>query len=210
MPAQIVIADLNIGNVGSIQNMLASAGIESTIRSSPENLSDGTVVVLSGVGSFDAGIRNLKSSGWFEALAGASNMTPVMGICLGMQLLGLRSEEGQQVGLSRVPFSFHALRPDGTSNSDFRLPHMGWNSVQWSKTHSTLASDDPYERFYFVHSYASSDLHVPGVASTSFYGTTFVSSIWTDKTVGFQFHPEKSHTYGRRLIAAAIQHLGKN
>lgn len=190
--------------------MLASVGQTSTIESSANSISADTVVVLSGVGSFDSGVARLKAAGWYDVLAGPSATNPVLGICLGMQMLGERSEEGEATGLARLPLSFQRIVASDRPDEDLRLPHMGWNTVEWRDNHVGLVDVDAHQRFYFVHSYASIDVDLPAVAGTSIYGSTFVSAIWTDRTVGFQFHPEKSHTYGRNLILKAIEHLGQS
>lgn len=197
----IVIVDYGIGNVGSIHNMLKHVGFDSVISHDPQQITNAGKLIIAGVGAFDAGISRLRETKLLPLLHERVNEyhVPVLGICLGMQLLANRSEEGQLPGLGwingeakRFNFSSHAEK--------LRVPHMGWNSVKPHKD-SLLLSNLPDEaRFYFVHSYYCLCNDAGDVLTTTHYGHDFVSAIERNNIFGVQFHPEKSHKYGMKLL----------
>jgi glutamine amidotransferase len=203
----IAIIDYDMGNVGSIANMLRKIGVESIITADPAVIEAADKLILPGVGAFDTGMTNLARSGLMPVLhRRAERGTPVLGICLGMELLTRGSEEGVCPGLGwiagrTVRFAF----PAGADK--LNVPHMGWNSVRPSST-STLLRDMPDDaRFYFVHSYHVACDSEADVAGRTHYGYDFASIVERGNVMGTQFHPEKSHRFGmallRNFVAAA-------
>lgn len=194
-----IIADLGLSNVGSVSNMLRKIGAEAQIAPKPPLRNDTSLVVLPGVGSFDAGMYALAKSGWGSYIQERAPEIPIIGICLGMQLLGLGSSEGTKSGLGILPLSFESFAKI-SSPIPVKSPHMGWNKVFWSERHKPPIVD-PAERYYFVHSFASPEIANEAVLATSTHGVEFVSIVKRGKTVGFQFHPEKSHRFGQKLLS---------
>jgi glutamine amidotransferase len=197
----IVIIDYGLGNLRSIQNMLGVAGSPALISSDIVEIEKAEKLILPGVGAFDKAIGNIEALGLRPVLERAAliEKKPILGICLGMQLLTRCSEEGKLEGLGfidgeTVRFSLNA---DGGS---LKIPHMGWNTVQLRKP-SRLFENMPWPaRFYFVHSYHVILRHEDGGVGTTVHGREFVSVIEKDNICGVQFHPEKSHKYGLRLL----------
>ncbi|AEI50304.1 imidazole glycerol phosphate synthase subunit HisH [Runella slithyformis] len=194
----IVIIDYEMGNVGSIQNMLKKVGYDSIITSNKQKICDAHKIILPGIGAFDTGMEQLGSKGLHETLnrrvleAGV----PVLGVCLGMQLITKNSEEGTLPGLGWVESQTRKFF--FPNHPQLKIPHMGWNTIQYSEENPcTLFRGMPAEaRFYFVHSYyVRCDNQADIVAETQ-YGHSFVSSFERENIFGVQFHPEKSHRYG--------------
>jgi imidazole glycerol-phosphate synthase subunit HisH len=200
---KVVIVDYGMGNVGSIANMVKKAGGNSIITSNHDEILKANKLILPGVGSFDTGMKNLNSYGLTEVLNKKviDEKTPILGICLGMQLMTKSSEEGQEKGLGWVnaqTIKFHF--PD--SDKKLRVPHMGWNTISKQKDHAILKGMDVEStRFYFVHSFYVSCGEKQDVLLTSYYGFDFDAAFQVDNIVGVQFHPEKSHRFGMQLIS---------
>lgn len=201
----ISIVNYNIGNVGSVANMIKKAGGESVICNSPEDLINAQKIILPGVGAFDTGMRNLIEGGWIDILEEKANTekVPVLGICLGMQLMTNSSEEGNLEGLGWVPgkavkFSF--------DTKQFKIPHMGWNDVALSKHTQLIDSGFVSDfRYYFVHSYYVKLNEATDEVLSCDYGIKFTCGFERKNLVGVQFHPEKSHKYGLHLIKNFIE-----
>lgn len=192
-PCRIGLVDVGLGNVGSVSNMLRKVGANPVLLPTPQASSEDLPLLLPGVGSFDEGVRRLTESGWRDVLIGLPATAHVLGICLGMQLLGRTSEEGSAEGLGRINMSFK--RFTGVE----RVPHMGWNRVLPS--HDPLFEDAEEERrFYFAHSYHAVCDDPGDVIGQTVYGGSFPSAVRRANTVGFQFHPEKSHRFGMALL----------
>lgn len=194
----IAILDYGIGNLKSIYNMFKKLGIESIITSDIDEIKNADKYLLPGVGSFDHGIKNLKSASYFEVLEKEvlENKKPILGICLGMQLLTKGSEEGKEKGLGWI--NAQTLKFD-LKDKTLVVPHMGWNKVfpQDTKTIFEFLEDN---RFYFVHSYHVVCNNDANILATVNYGENFVCSIYNDNIYGVQFHPEKSHKFGMQLL----------
>lgn len=196
----ITIVDYGMGNLGSLSNMFKRIGIESEITSDHQKLLDAKKMLLPGVGAFDAAMERINEGGFREILdrKALEEKIPVLGICLGMQLLTNSSEEGKLPGLGWIPakttkFSF-------PKDSKLKVPHMGWNLVH-EKNPSPLTSDLPPEpRFYFVHSYFVQAEDSGHVLATTIHGVEFNSIIQKENIYGAQFHPEKSHKFGMKLL----------
>ena len=200
----IGIIDYGMGNVGSLINMVERLGWFAEIITAPEDLKKADKLILPGVGSFDNGVNRLKENNLWESLnyKVLIEKTPVLCICLGMQLITKRSEEGQLSGLGWIDgeclrFSF--------DDPAIKIPHMGWNSVRFRKD-SVLKSFIPEDpRFYFVHSYYVKCNEQSDVLAITHYDLDFISMIEKDNIYATQFHPEKSHKYGMGLIKGFIE-----
>jgi glutamine amidotransferase len=195
----IGILDYGVGNLRSIQNMLARIGEPARTVSRPEDVAEVERLVLPGVGAFDAGIQRFTASGLREAVTDrVEGGTPILGICLGMQMLGLGSEEGVEPGLGWIQASAVRFRFDDFS---LKVPHMGWSTVEPSGSNPVLTGEGPH-RFYFLHSYhvvCEDPADVIGVAD---YGGEFTCAVGRGNVLGVQFHPEKSHRHGMALLGA--------
>lgn len=197
MSKKIGIIDYNIGNLGSVRRMIELSGGESIfIRSSDELLSCDKLV-LPGVGAFDHGIQRLREMEYFDELNALVlvDKVPILGICLGMQLMCETSEEGYEIGLGWLNASVERI-----NGINVRLPHMGWNELRILNCNSIIPTDMDHLRYYFVHSYAVRCKNMSDVVATSYYGSEFVSAFQKENIYGVQFHPEKSHRFGRQLF----------
>ena len=192
----IGIINYGMGNIGSISNMLKKIGFDSEIISDPKLIHEATGIILPGVGSFDNAMDKLNNGGWVDEIKlFVSQDKPFLGICLGMQLLGSKSQEGIKVGLNLIPGEIIKFPRE----KDFKIPHMGWNSV---KTSDTILFKDlnNLNKFYFVHTYHFVPKDDKHILSTTDYFVDFVSSIRKKNIFGVQFHPEKSHKFGMKLL----------
>jgi glutamine amidotransferase len=195
----ITIVDYGMGNLGSIGNMLKKIGVESQTSSDPEVVARAGKLILPGVGAFDAGMENLERSGLqpvLEERVRAAEV-PTLGICLGMQLMTRRSEEGVRPGLGWVDAEALRIVP---GDGSLKVPHMGWNVVQTIGS-SPLTEDLPEgSRFYFVHSFHVHCKRPDDILLTTPYGGDLHSAFRHRNVWGVQFHPEKSHRFGMQLL----------
>lgn len=203
----IAILDYNMGNVASIENMLKRIGYtDAVITSDIQIIGKADKIILPGVGAFDYGMNNLHSLGITDVLQEKvlEQNTPLLGICLGMQLLTEDSEEGVLSGLGF--FKAHTVKfPLEWNGTNLKIPHMGWDYVT-PKSHSPLFSNCSADiRFYFVHSYYVSCEDQSEVLATTQYGNEFASVIGRDNIFGVQFHPEKSHRFGMNLLKNFVE-----
>lgn len=203
---KIVIVDYDTGNVNSIKNMLARIGATSEISGDKSIIEKADKLILPGVGTFDQGMRSLMERDLVGLLQEKvmQDKTPLLGICLGMQLLGLSSEEGELPGLGWVNFRAKRFNFSGLENEkQYKTPHIGWSEAYSVDTQHTLMKDVPApHRFYFVHSYhfSASPENKSEVLLKSTYGYEFVSGVCKGNVLGVQFHPEKSHKFGMQLL----------
>lgn len=195
----IAIIDYGMGNVGSVFNMLRKLRTKVIITSKPEEIEAADKLILPGVGHFDRGMTNLKASGLVELLNAQvlEQQKPVMGICLGMQMMTRGSEEGSLPGLGWVDADTRKFLPV----DNLKIPHMGWNHVTALSDRKLFDSSTPEPaRFYFVHSYyVKADSH-DDVAAYCHYSHDFVAAFEVNNIMGVQFHPEKSHIFGMDLF----------
>lgn len=202
----IVIIDYGAGNLGSIQNMLHKLGVESKISSEKEDLIRATKLILPGVGSFDYGMSKLKELDLIDSLKMRVNEehTPILGVCLGVQLFCKSSEEGILPGLGW--FDAQVVRfPAEVNGKKLRVPHMGWDVATLTKQGKLFSELPEDARFYFVHSYHIQSNTKEDVLATSHYGVTFHSALERSNIVGVQFHPEKSHKFGKQIYKNFIE-----
>lgn len=190
-----------MGNLGSLFNMLKKIGIPAVISSDISAIGKAEKLILPGVGAFDNGIRNLNKLGLIPILNDKviKEQTPILGVCLGMQLLTKKSEEGKLDGLGWIEAKTVKFRFD-KGQDNLKIPHMGWNTVIPKREDPFFNDMDENTRFYFVHSYHVVSEREENILSTTNYGYDFVSSIKKDNIIGVQFHPEKSHKYGMKLL----------
>lgn len=195
----VAIVDYGLGNLGSIANMLRVIGEKSVITDNKEQIRNADRIILPGVGSFDAGIKNLEDRALIEFLKEqAKEGKPILGICLGMQLLGRKSEEGEQTGLSLIPFDNIRFRVP--EKSGLRVPHMGWDIVKFQQESPLLEGIKGIQRYYFVHSYHAVCDDRRNVMMTCEYGYEFAAAVSEKNVYGVQFHPEKSHDFGLNIL----------
>lgn len=200
----IVVVDY-IGNLGSVLNMLKRIGSEARSSSDPDVVAAADKVILPGVGAFDAGMEALDERGLLPALnhAAIERRVPLLGFCLGMQLLVDGSDEGavNRAGLGWIPGWCHRLEPA----SGLRVPQMGWNLIASSRPHPLVDGLPPRSRFYFVHSFGVRCHSDDDVVATTDYGGPVAAVIARDNIAGTQFHPEKSHKFGMALLSRFVE-----
>lgn len=193
----ITIVDYGLGNLGSVYNMMRKIGVSSLITSDIKAISKASKILLPGVGSFDSAMEKLTGSDLRAVLEekAIGEKIPILGICLGMQLLTRGSEEGSIPGLGWIPAYTHKF-----PHSELKVPHMGWNVVKPSNPSELTKGFEDDFRFYFVHSYyVKTDSRLNSILVTN-YGIEFESGIQRDNIFGTQFHPEKSHRFGMHLF----------
>jgi glutamine amidotransferase len=193
------IVDVGMGNRRSVQKALEHVGAQVALSREPERLRDADGLVVPGVGAFPLAMQNLREHGLDELLRDrAAAGTPILGICLGMQLLFDSSEELEPTqGLGLIPGEVRWLRPDG-----LRIPHIGWNTVTFERDDGLTAGlPRPGCPLYHVHSLVPHPLEGADVLATAVYGQRFVTIAGRGRVFGVQFHPEKSSAHGLRMLA---------
>lgn len=195
----ISIVDYGMGNLGSIRNMLKRIGVKCNIVSDADGIKIAQKLILPGVGAFDNAMERINTGGIREALDQRVlvDKIPVIGICLGMQLLTNFSEEGKLPGLGWIPASTRRF----PCNKNLKVPHMGWNIVETVNPSPLMVGFEEEVRFYFVHSYYVSVDHNKNTMLKTTYGLKFDSAIQCGNIFGAQFHPEKSHRFGMQLLS---------
>lgn len=201
----IHIVDYKTGNLGSIQNMLKRIGEKSVITSDPGVLNDAKKIILPGVGSFNKGVRSLKDLNLWSVLNEKVKMenVPILGICLGAQLMTKGSEEGEEEGLGWV--DAYTYRFKIQDQVKYKVPHMGWREVKQLKESNLMSDMYDDTQFYFVHSYHMTFNTPSQVLLSANYSYDFHASFETENIMGVQFHPEKSHKYGMKLLQNFVE-----
>ena len=195
----IVIVDYGIGNLASVLNMFKKIGAKDvTVSGNEEVISKATKLLLPGVGAFDAGMNNLENSGLIPLLNKKAliEKVPVLGICLGMQLLTKKSEEGVRPGLGWIDAETVKFNPDPALK--LKVPNMGWAYIDVKRENKLLNSEK--SRFYFVHSYYVKCLNEKQSIATSNFGIDFTCAVNKENIYGTQFHPEKSLKFGMKVL----------
>lgn len=202
----ITIIDYGLGNLASILNMIKKVGGSAKLSSNSQDIDQATKLILPGVGHFAAGMQNLKASGLDTVLKKKTerDAVPLLGICLGMQLLTSHSEEGDVEGLGFIPA--RTRRFNFTPPHTLKVPHMGWSDVQ-PKNHPLFEGINETPRYYFVHSYYASCDSPENSIATCHYGQTFDCAIGKENIMGVQFHPEKSHRFGMQIFKNFISNF---
>jgi imidazole glycerol-phosphate synthase subunit HisH len=200
----IRVVDYGVCNLGSILNMCRRLGIEALAATSAEEIRSAQRIILPGVGAFDAGMRNLAERGLVESLqqAAIERQVPILGICLGMQLMAQSSSEGRLPGLGWTRAHVkHFKEIASVPTERLKFPHIGWNFLEFAGPHALLAGLTELPRFYFVHSYCVDSAEDETLARATYGGIRFAAMIARHNIVGVQFHPEKSHRFGMRLLS---------
>jgi len=197
----IIIVDYGMGNLGAINNMLKKIGVPCKISCDPSDIKEAAKLILPGVGAFDTGMENLVDRGLADLIIQSVRVQkkPLLGICLGMQLLTDSSEEGNRKGLGllegkTVRFNFNSLKPRP------KIPHMGWNTVKILQKDPLFYGLEEENRFYFVHSFHVLCKNKNHVLGSTRYGYDFSAALASENVMGVQFHPEKSHKFGMKLL----------
>ena len=192
----VTVVNYGMGNLGSVKNMLKKVGAEFVVSSSRIDIENATKLILPGVGSFDQGIINLKELGYFDIIKEKviNDKIPILGICLGMQLLTKESDEGCEKGFGFV--NARARKFNFDNDSKLKVPHMGWNFINIKKDNRIYNGLKEEQRFYFVHSFFVDCFDKQDILTTTTFGHEFVSSFQKENIFGAQFHPEKSHKFG--------------
>jgi len=200
----ITIIDYGMGNLGSIVNMLKRVGADVAVASSATAVSAADKLIIPGVGAFDHGMAGMNN-GWIDVLNEAviHRGVPVLGICLGMQLMCRSSEEGHLPGLGWI--DAHVKRFRVNDAPTLKVPHMGWNTVTVVKPNPLIEVGQDEQRFYFVHSYHVVCSHPEDVLAVTHHGYHFAAVVSHANIFGVQFHPEKSHRFGMDLMKKFVE-----
>ncbi|WP_027906862.1 imidazole glycerol phosphate synthase subunit HisH [Pseudomonas taiwanensis] len=199
----IIVVDYGVGNIASVLNMLKRVGAKAKASNNREEIEQAEKLILPGVGAFDAGMQTLRRSGLIDVLNEQAlvKRKPVMGVCLGSQMLGKGSEEGTESGLGWIDMDIVRFE----KREERKVPHMGWNEVIPHGNHPILTGIDEKSRFYFVHSYYMVPLQKENMLLSANYGQLFTAAVVKDNIFGFQFHPEKSHKFGMQLFKNFVE-----
>lgn len=199
---RVVVVNSGVGNVRAIPNMLKRLGATAEISGDPETVAAAECLILPGVGSFDAALRRFRAAGLAEALNQKVTVerTPLLGICVGMQLMAESSEEGDEAGFGWIQGRFLRLRPNDGGAKPIRVPHMGWNLVHNTRHEPLYAGMEDEARFYFNHSYYLIPENEAELCGVTQHGVVFAAGVRRDNLYGVQFHPEKSHRFGLKLL----------
>jgi glutamine amidotransferase len=202
----IVIIDYGMGNLGSILNMLKKIGAPASVSADAREIANADKLILPGVGAFDTGMKRLNELNLIDLLNDKVRVrkTPTLGVCLGMQLLMQKSEEGLLPGLGWIDGETVRFRFD-PQETHLKIPHMGWNTISIKRQGVPFRDMPPDARFYFVHSYHVTCEHEEDVLTTTEYGYEFVSGLQRENIMGAQFHPEKSHKFGMKLLKNFVE-----
>lgn len=200
MCLDVTIIDCGIGNFKAVQRMFQAVDVDAELVSDPDGLQSPQRVVLPGVGAFDAGMAALNR-GWRERLdeLALERRVPVLGICLGAQLLCRRSEEGQADGLGWI--AADVRRVDTGGDPKLKVPHMGWAEVTPARPNPLIGGEQGPERFYHAHSYRAVCDSPETELARATYGAPFTTAVQNGNIFGVQFHPEKSHKSGMALLS---------
>lgn len=195
----ISIINYGVSNVGSMLNMMAKLGVRAEAISTPEQVAKAEKIILPGIGAFDHGMQVLDDAGLTEAIKQrvARDRVPLLGVCLGMQMLGNGSEEGSRPGLGLIEGRCRRFQFNG--DGSLRIPHMGWSELD-VRCPNGLVESHERPRFYFVHSYHFVCADPADCFATARYGIDFTAAVHRDNVWGVQFHPEKSHRFGMALL----------
>lgn len=206
MIRMITIINYGMGNLGSVANMIKRIGHNSMITSDIQKIKSAEKIILPGVGAFDKAMEKLDKLNLIEVLNKKAlvDKVPILGICLGMQLLSKKSEEGNLSGLGWIDAEIIKFKFE---DKKLKIPHMGWNTVDVINKGALFDNLAESPRFYFVHSYHAKCENKKYIMTITNYGYDYVSSICKDNIYGVQFHPEKSHKFGMKLLKNFIENI---
>lgn len=201
-----VVVDYGVSNVQSVINMCRKAGAEIVPATTADDIDRAGKVILPGVGAFDRGMARIREMNLESALrrAALERRIPVLGLCLGMQLLTQSSEEGQASGLGWIAARTRRFDAAALARASLKVPHMGWNRVTPAKADPLIDALPADPKFYFVHSYFVDCDDPSDVLLWADHGVRFAAGVRRDNLWGMQFHPEKSHKYGLALMRAFV------
>lgn len=197
----ITIVDYGLGNVGAFANTYKRMDVPVRTARTPDELASAERIILPGVGAFDAAMDLLNESGMRETLEDlvVNQKKPVIGICVGMQMLAEGSDEGDRPGLGWIPGRVRHFS-HAPSNADLPMPHMGWNDVKPVAGETLFRGLEGDARFYFLHSFYFEPTHAADACAHASYGLGFACAVRRGNVHGVQFHPEKSHHFGSTLL----------
>jgi len=197
----IAIIDYGLGNITAFANIYKRLGVPFKLASSPDDLVDATKIILPGVGAFDHAMKRLLQSGMRDRLDERvlGDSVPVLGICVGMQIMAESSAEGNMEGLGWIKASVKKI-PQDSLRSEQPLPHMGWNTIQHNQIGQMFQHIPNNARFYFLHSYYLDIEDEDKILATAAYGRSFCCVVGDKNIMGMQCHPEKSHGYGVQFL----------
>lgn len=196
----ITIVNYGVGNLASVKNMLKKAGFESELATDPESIEKASKIILPGIGAFDHCMIEFNKSGLRDVVTKKvmQDKTPLLGICVGLQMLMEDSEEGKEPGLGWIAGKTIKFKKEKLG--DLKIPHMGWTNVQVAKNTMLTEGLGDQPRFYFVHSYHVEPDDPSDTLLTAVYGYEFTAAVNRNNIYGAQFHPEKSHKYGMTVL----------
>jgi glutamine amidotransferase len=199
---KIAVVDYGMGNLRSVSKALeyVAPGAAVLVTAAPEAISSAERVVVPGQGALPDCMRQLEASGARKAVVAAAREKPFLGICIGLQMLFERGEEGDAAGLGLLPGRVPRFAVQG-----LKIPHIGWNEVEQARPHALWAGIPDRSRFYFVHSYYPAPQDSSLTAATSVYGVPFTCAIARDNIFAVQFHPEKSQSAGLQLLSNFVR-----
>lgn len=195
----VLIVDYGMCNLGSVRRAFEECGADVWVSDNPHDADHASHIVLPGVGAFGDAMKNLIESGWDTAIKkNADQSIPILGVCLGMQLLAEKGfEGGDHEGLGLIGGEVVSLHGESSS---LRIPHVGWNEIYRQTGHPLIENVQDTTDFYFVHSYYFKTANPENIIAVTNYGLTFPSIVGKDKVMGVQFHPEKSSKAGFQII----------
>ena len=203
----IVVVDYGMGNLRSVSKALehVAPGVEVAVTADPDRIRSCERIVVPGQGAMPDCMRNLEASGAREAVLEAMRAKPYLGICLGLQMLFERAEEGATPGLALLAGDVPRFRSDSLVSPRLKVPHMGWNEVIQARPHALWQGIADRSRFYFVHSYYPAPREAALTAATCVYGAPFTCAVARDNIFAVQFHPEKSQSAGLQLLSNFVR-----
>ena len=205
MRRKVVIVDYGTGNLSSVRRAVIRAGAECRVSSEAADIESSDKLILSGVGHFESAMANLRKSGLIEAMEKAVmiDRKPILGICLGMEVMAKTSEEGSAAGLGW--FNAKAVRFKSSDKLKYKVPHIGWNQVRVKKDSPLMKKIPDSAEFYFIHSYYLNLEDESDLLNETNYEVKFPAAIAKDNIFGVQYHPEKSHKVGQQLLENFIE-----